>query len=53
MNILATLNDIEMEKLSVCSCGRNEPALYFCDRYPNICKRKITQGEGKEPILEE
>ena len=49
MNIGATLGDLDLSKLSACSCGRNEAALYFCTRYPNTCKRKIPQKEGQEP----
>ena len=49
MMLGATLGDLDLSKLSACSCGRNEAALYFCTRYPNTCKRKIAQKEGQEP----
>jgi hypothetical protein len=44
--MMATLGEIELDKLAVCCCGRNEPALFFCNKIP-VCERKTTEENGK------
>ena len=50
--IMATLGDIDLDKLALCCCGRNEPALFYCNKEETCQRRNVDEGKEKlEPQL--
>ena len=44
---MTALTEVDLDKLAACSCGRNEPALFFCFKNP-VCSRITIDENGKE-----